>query len=129
MTITNMITVLDHDKGKNRVTVLLNYEGRLFFGLVIERHRLDRKYTCLYVGLNRDEYRLLIRQEDFVESVSFIGISSDPIDMYKRLSDNLILDQPTHYVGIVCPPDVAIGEELMKLSDSVWMAMVNHYAE
>jgi hypothetical protein len=128
MTITNMIQVLDHDKGKNRATVLLNYEGRMFFGLVIERVRFNRRYTCLYVGLTRDEYRLLIKQEAFVESVSFLGISSDPIDMYKRLSDALILDQPTHYVGIICPPMATIGEELLKLSDSVWMAMVNHYA-
>lgn len=117
---TLILQTLEFVEAERKATVLLQRGDKMFIGLVIKRVRGNKQYHCVYVGLDRNQYKKLIRDHEFADLASFIGISSGSIDCKKLLCDKLLLDQPTHFVGEVTPDGHALTVCLTTLADVVY---------
>jgi hypothetical protein len=116
---TLILQTLEFVEAERKATVLLQRGDKMFIGLVIKRIRGAKQYHCVYVGLNRSQYKDLIKDHAFADRASFLGISSGSIDCKKLLCDKLLLEQPTHYAGEVTPEGFPLGLCLQTLADEV----------
>lgn len=117
---TVILRVLEQLEAERKVTVLMQRGDKLLVGLVIERHRGEKRYHCVYVGINRAQYKHLIKDHEFADRASFLGISSTIIDAKKLILDKLLIDQPTHYAGEVTPAGFDLGVCLCTLATVVY---------
>lgn len=117
---TTLIRILDAIEEVPKLVLLLQRNEKMFVGIALERHRAGKKYHCVYIGINRQQYKALIKDHEFADRASFLGISGAYLDVKKAICDKLLLEQPTHYVGEVTPEGHSLEACLIALSDVVW---------
>lgn len=120
MKTTKFISIVERVEERNRIVCVLQRGIKMFFGVLIQRD-FEKKYVCLYIGLNHTEYEIIRKDSNFVESLPghFIGIASDSIDVKQLTADKLLIPKPTHYIGFVKPEVGEMTATLIAFADSV----------